>query len=176
MVGRLQIFYRTKLDNWKYSVFKIFVFQFCIKTQLLRWDVNTLIMHMCLIHARSPFLYGTYSISINSSRAVSMLCLTISIDFLLWTALTTKSRTYKNNLRVWKVASCVFCCGWHSEKEFVKVHLSCVVSHWDYKNRSTCPSMIYELNKTRDQNVSFAPLLFLSQPKDFFLLTLTSLL
>ena len=28
--------------------------------------------------------------------------------------------------------------------------------------------MIYELNKTRDQNVSFAPLLFLSQPKDFF--------
>lgn len=41
-----------------------------------------------------------FSRNINSSRAVNILCLPISIDFLLWTALTTKSRNYKNNLRV----------------------------------------------------------------------------
>lgn len=123
--------------------------------------------HMCLIYPSIPFLCDTYSRNINSSRAVTMLCLPIGIDFLLWTALTTKSKNYKNNLKVWKVASCVCCHGWHSEEESVKGHLSCVVFHWDCKNRSKGLSMIYELNKARDKNVRSVRLLFLSQSKGF---------
>lgn len=135
--------------------------------QFLKWRVSAFIMPLCLIHDSGPFLYGTYPGNITSSRTVTMLCLPNSIDFLLWTALTTRSRNYKNNLRVWKVASFVCCCGWRSENESVKGHLSCMVFHQDYTNGSKSPSMIYELNQTRDKNVSSTPLLFLSQPKDF---------
>lgn len=135
--------------------------------QFLKWRVSTFILHMCLIHASGPFLYGTYLRKRNSSRAVSVSCLTIRIDFPLWTALTAKSRYYKNNRRVSKVASFVGCCGWHSGNESVKGHLSCVVFNGDRTNGLKSPSMIYELNQTRARNVSFTSPLFLSQPKDF---------
>lgn len=86
--------------NWKCSGPNIVFQNFFIINQFLKWKVSTLIMHMCLICTSSPLYMAFFSRNINSSRAVNILCLPISIDFLLWTALTTKSRNYKNNLRV----------------------------------------------------------------------------
>lgn len=123
----------AKWDNWKCSDLNIVVFKsFFAMNQFLKGKLIIFIMNMCLLLASVLFLCDTYSSNINSSRAVTMLCLPISIDFLLWIALTTKSRNYKDNLRVWKVASCVYSPGWHSEKS-VKGHLLCVIFHWDYK-------------------------------------------